>query len=214
MRPLAPPLVDLDACVEETVAVGGGVLTILRPPDAEALLTDEAFDREELLPYWAELWSSALALAAELGPRALSGRRTLELGCGLGLVSLAAARAGARVTASDWSRQAAAMTALNAERNALAVETVVCAWERPEPLVGLGPWPLVLASDVLYERRNAELLLDLLPRLGDEILLADPGRPPAAPFLEAASREFEISSTTTPELANGAVHRLRRLRRR
>ncbi len=31
-----------------------------------------------------------------------------------------------------------------------------------------GPWPLVLASDVLYDRANIGLLLDLLPRLTDE----------------------------------------------
>jgi hypothetical protein len=41
------------------------------------------------------------------------------------------------------------------------------------------------------------------------VWLADPGRPPAARFLEAAVRTWEIVSTRTPELANGAVHRLR-----
>jgi predicted nicotinamide N-methyase len=203
-----------DDLVEEIVPLRGRDLRLLRPRDAEALLDEEAFEREEFLPYWAELWPSSLALARALAGRSLRGARTLELGCGLGLPSIAAALAGGRVLATDWSEEAVAMTAANAERNQADVETLVCSWTAPEPLLRRAPWDLVLASDVLYERRNADLLLDLLPRLGDDVLLADPGRPPAVPFLDAARRTWEITSTTTPELANGAVHRLRRLRRR
>jgi predicted nicotinamide N-methyase len=198
--------------VEEVVPIKGRDLQLLRPRDADALLDEEAFDREEFLPYWAELWPSSLALARAIAGRALRGARTLELGCGLGLPSIAAALAGGRVLATDWSEEAVAMTAANAERNGADVETLVCSWTEPEPLVAAAPWDLVLASDVLYERRNADLLLDLLPRLGDEVWLADPGRPPAVPFLQAAEERWAIASTKAPELANGAVHRLRRRR--
>jgi predicted nicotinamide N-methyase len=113
------------------------------------------------------------------------------------------------VLATDWSAEAVEMAAANAERNGAALDTLVCSWTAPEPLLAGAPWDLVLVSDVLYERRNADLLLDLLPRLTGEVWLADPGRPPAARFLEAAVRTWEIVSTRTPELANGAVHRLR-----
>ena len=199
--------------VEEVVPLRGRDLRLLRPRDAEALLEDEAFEREEFLPYWAELWPSSLALARAIAGRALHGARTLELGCGLGLASIAAALAGGRVLATDWSVEAVAMTAANAERNGAAVETLVCSWAEPEPLLARAPWDLVLASDVLYEARNADALLELLPRLGDDVLLADPGRPPAARFLEAARRDWSIGSRRVPELANGAVHRLRKLPR-
>jgi predicted nicotinamide N-methyase len=198
--------------VEEVVPLRGRDLRLLRPRDAEALLDEEAFEHEEFLPYWAELWPSSLALARAIAGRALRGARTLELGCGLGLPSIAAALAGGRVLATDWSQEAVAMTAANAERNEADVETLVCSWTEPGPLLAGAPWDLVLASDVLYERRNADLLLDLLPRLGDEVWLADPGRPPAVPFLEAARKRWEIASRRSPELANGAVHRLRRRR--
>jgi predicted nicotinamide N-methyase len=204
----------MDDLVEEVVPLNGRDLTLLRPRDAETLLDEEAFEREEFLPYWAELWPSSLALARAIAGRALRGARTLELGCGLGLPSIAAALAGGRVLATDWSEEAVAMTAANAERNDVHIETLVCSWSEPEPLLARAPWDLVLASDVLYERRNADLLLELLPRLGDEVWLADPGRPPAARFLEAARRGYEIASSRTPELANGAVHRMRSLRRR
>lgn len=196
--------------VEEVVPLRGRDLRLLRPRDADALLDEEAFAREEFLPYWAELWPSSLALARRIAGRALRGARTLELGCGLGLPSIAAALAGGRVLATDWSGEAVAMTAANADRNGADVETLVCSWAEPAPLLARAPWDLVLASDVLYERRNGDLLLELLPRLGAEVWLADPGRPAAAPFLEAARREWEIASTAAAELPNGAVHRLRR----
>jgi len=196
--------------VEEVVALDGREVRLLRPRDSEALLDEEAFEREEFLPYWAELWPSSVALARAVGKRALRGARTLELGCGLGLPSIAAALAGGRVLATDWSVEAVGMTAANAERNGAELETLVCSWTAPQPLLAEAPWDLVLASDVLYERRNAELLLDLLPRLTAEVWLADPGRPPAVRFLEEAARTWEIASTRTPGLANGALHRLRR----
>jgi predicted nicotinamide N-methyase len=196
--------------VEELVPLPVGEVALTRPRDAEALLSEEQFEHEEFLPYWAELWSSGVALAHDVSRRSLRGAAVLELGCGLGLPSIAAALAGGRVLATDWSEDAVAMTAANAERNDAEVETLLCSWTAPEPILDRAPWDLVLASDVLYERRNAELLLDLLPRLGDEVLLADPGRPPAGPFLEVARSQWEIVSKRTPELANGAVHRLRR----
>jgi hypothetical protein len=66
----------------------------------------------------------------------------------------------------------------------------------------------VLASDVLYEARNADALLELLPRLGPEVWLADPGRPPARRFLAEAARDWTITSRPIPALSDGAVHRL------
>src|SRR3954453_5338811 len=202
----------MDDLVEEVVAIAGHDLALLRPRDAEALLDDEAFDRDEFLPYWAELWPSALALARAVASRALHGARTLELGCGLGLPSLAAALAGGRVTATAWAPDAIAMAARNARRNQLTIETQVVSWTQPEPLVHSAPWTLVLASDVLYEARNGEALLPLLPRLIDdkgEIWLADPGRPAAGAFLERAAARFTIDTRAAKEIPQGGVHRMR-----
>jgi predicted nicotinamide N-methyase len=200
--------------IAERIALPGAEVELLRPPDAEALLSEEAFEHEEFLPYWAELWASAVALAHDVSMRSLRGRRTLELGCGLGLPSIAAALAGGRVLATDWSQDAIEATAANAERNGADVETLRCSWAEPEPLVERAPWPLVLASDVLYEARNVEQLLDLLPRLVDEtglVLLADPGRVPAERFLaRAAEQGWAIRSIASPRAKRVLIHRLRR----
>jgi len=199
----------MDDVVEEVIPVNGRDLRLLRPRDAEALLDEHAFEHEEYLPYWAELWPSSLALARAIGGRALKGARTLELGCGLGLPSIAAALAGGRVLATDWSSEAIRMTETNAERNDAALETLVCSWTEPEPLLERAPWDLVLASDVLYEARNGEALLALLPQLGRDIWLADPGRKGAERFLEAAREIWQVEQRRAPELVNGAVYRLR-----
>jgi predicted nicotinamide N-methyase len=196
--------------VEEVIPLYGRDLRLLRPRDPEALLDEHAFEHEEFLPYWAELWPSSLALAQAVGGRALRGARTLELGCGLGLPSIAAALAGARVLATDWSSAAVAMTKANAERNGARLETLVCSWTSPGPLLEQAPWDLILGSDLLYEQRNVETLLDLLPRLGADVLLADPGRKPAERFVAAAREAWEVDSRAVKELPNGAVHHLRR----
>ena len=174
---------------EEIVSIDGLELAILRPPEAEELLSEEAFEHEEFLPYWAELWPSGVALARLVRRRPLGGLRVLELGCGLGVPSIVAALGGARVLATDWSVDALEVTALNAERNGAALETAAVSWNQPEPLLDAGAWDLVLGADLLYERRNVDQLLDLLPRLGREILLAEPGRPPAAQFFEEVELE-------------------------
>jgi len=201
----------MDDVVEHVVALPGRELALLAPRDGEALLSEEAFEHEEFLPYWAELWPSALALARVIARRPLTGRRVIELGCGLGLPALAAALAGGRVLATDWSPDSVAMTARNAERNGVELETAVYRWDAaPEPLGP--PWPLVLASDVLYEARNGDALLALLPRLtaaAGEVWLADPGRAPAAPFFDAARAAWRIDAIPHDGPAHVTVHRLK-----
>ena len=194
----------MDDLVEESVALRGAALQVLRPRDAEALLDERAFEHEEYLPYWAELWPSGVALARRVTARALKGARVLELGCGLGLPSLAAALAGGRVLATDWSPQAIELLRDNAERNGAELELEVADWARPEALIERAPWDLVLGADLLYERRNVAPLLDLVPKLlasdsGDEasgrgrgeLWLADPGRAPAEEFLARFERLAE-----------------------
>jgi predicted nicotinamide N-methyase len=192
--------------VEERVRIGHLVLTLLRPPQADALIDEAAFDDDEFLPYWAELWPSGVALAEAVAARNVRGLRVLELGAGLGLPSLAAALGGADVLATDWAEDAVALLPENAARNGASLRTVRVRWDEPDEIVAEAPWDLVLGADLLYERRNADILLDLLPRLGTTVLLADPGRPFERVFLERAEEHWAIETDTA---GAGRIHRLR-----
>jgi predicted nicotinamide N-methyase len=183
--------------VEASVVLPGRTLTTLRPRSAEALLDEEAFDHEEFLPYWAELWGSGEELSEEIAERDVSGLRVVELGCGLALPSLTAAVGGAHVLATDWAPDAIELVRENARRNKLELEAEVVRWSEPRVLLERAPWDLVLAADVLYERRNVDELLELLPRLGDTVLLAEPGRPHAQAFFERAAGPWRMEQSGT-----------------
>jgi predicted nicotinamide N-methyase len=194
--------------VEEVVVLDGLDVVLRRPHDADALIDAEAFERDEALPYWAELWPSGIALARALHGRTLGGARVLELGCGLGLPSIVAALHGARVLATDWNDDALAAAQANARANGATIETLNLDWRDPAPALALGPFDLVLAADVLYERRSIPVLLDLLTALDAPALIADPDRATAEPFFTLAAQAFAHTSRRDPEPPHVTVHRL------
>jgi predicted nicotinamide N-methyase len=195
--------------VEETVELAGRELTLIRPASADALIDEEAFDDDEFLPYWAELWASGIALAREVGASDLDGARVLELGAGLGLPSLAAAIRGAHVFATDWAADAIELLLVNARRNGVELSAERVRWDEPAALLAGAPWDLVLGADLLYESRNADQLLELLPLLGADVLLADPGRPFVRGFLERAVERWTIDTTADADGSRIELHRLR-----
>jgi predicted nicotinamide N-methyase len=196
--------------VDERIALPVGEIELARPLDAEALLTEEGFEHEEFLPYWAELWSSSIALAHDIARRSLRGARVLELGCGLGLPSIVAALAGGRVLATDWSPEAVAFTQRNAGANGARLETAVVDWADSDELAARGPWDLVIGSDVLYEPRNVAMLLDVLYRVGDHAIIADPGRPTSIEFEASAALSWDLQTDIDPGPPRIALHELRR----
>ncbi|MBI5446208.1 MAG: methyltransferase domain-containing protein, partial [Deltaproteobacteria bacterium] len=164
-----------------TVAVEQLTLDFFRvanPNELSDSLDAESFGEDERFPYWAELWPSSLALARLLARRGLPpGSEALELGCGMGLVGVTAAVLGARVTFTDFEADALAFAAANHALNLGALgSTMQVDWRAPPE--GLTA-PLVLASDVLYERRFLEPFLATLRRVlgpGGTALVAEPGR--------------------------------------
>ena len=191
--------------VEQTLDLPSGPLKLLQPQEAAELPDDREIDWAPVTPYWSVLWRSGRALAELVDERDLRGRRVVELGCGLAAPSLAAARGGASVLATDGDPEALELVDRNARLNGIELDTALLDWAHPDELVGRGPFDLVLASDVLYERPAVAQLLTLLPRLAPEAWVADPGRPASDAFLQPATKRWAVEMERRGPVG---VHRL------
>jgi predicted nicotinamide N-methyase len=188
--------------VETPVDLERREVTILHPANADDLISEEDFVKDERLPYWADLWPSAKMLAHSLVEENGRGKRLLELGCGSGLVSVAAAIAGYDVLATDYYADALLFTRLNVQRNVpgAAIRTRDVDW-RDMPK-GLGRFERVLAADVLYEPAHGDLIARAITKtLADDgwATVADPGRLSRDAFVERA-RELGLMVELTRKL--------------
>ena len=133
--------------VEQGVSVGDFHFEMLHPRSADDLISEDEFNKDERLPYWAEIWPSAYVLAGRIakfknaqglqplgldnGKHVSAVPRLLELGCGCGLAVIAALAGGFSVTAIDYYPEALEFVRLNALRNDLpAPETMVVDWRK------------------------------------------------------------------------------------
>jgi len=196
----APPVVPLK---QRRVTLGHVPLQVMSPESPhdilESALADPAAPADDLvLPYWVEIWPAAVALGRTLIRRDLAGVDAIELGAGVGLVGLAAARAGARVLVTDHQETALHVAQRNATLNGLRIETAQLDWRDPP---SLPPFDLVLGADVLYERECIAPLARLVARLvapGGEAIIADPGRSYVNLFVEAlGAGNLEVTRTHT-----------------
>ena len=161
-------LADLDRAVDDLCA------------DYERRHAEDELERD-LCPYFGVVWPAARGLCQVLAGMAdeIAGRTFLELGCGLALPSLLAARLGARVTASDLHPDVPLFLGRNLEINGLAPEAIVYReldWRTPD---GAHTYDLVVGSDILYEAGHPEPVARALAAHvgpGGRIVLADPGR--------------------------------------
>ena len=182
-----------------TVTVGELTLTVETPPDLDALLNRAAAtdpQTVDAIPYYAILWPAAQGLANYLWMHRtdLPDQRVMELGCGLGLPSIAAARLGARVIATDFHPETGAWLQHNAALNHVTLDYQELDWSAfldtrrstadarvPTPAYSLKPkaYSLVIGSDLVYERRHIPALACAISALcapGGYAVISDPGR--------------------------------------
>ena len=205
------PLPELLDLAVERVPLGDRPVTVARPADWQVLRETEATHGRDA-PYWAILWPSGEALAqAVADDPPPPGARVLELGCGLALPSVAAARAGATVLATDGSPDAVAFAAHTLALDEQVGDVAAIDWREPRLLLEQGPWDLVLAADVLYLQANVRILLDLLPKLvapDGQVWIADPGRTGSGELLGLVPDRWTVASTPSTRNEAVAIHRL------
>lgn len=149
--------------------------------DQEAL---QAFQDDERLPYWAELWPSSFGLADWLlqKKKNIKGKACLDLGCGLGFTALCGVHLGAKVLACDYEQRALELAEFNAQKNTLALcKEYKDFWASPvpvlcplyldwrQPSISEKSFSFIWAADIAYERKFMPEILKFL----DYALTAD-----------------------------------------
>jgi predicted nicotinamide N-methyase len=173
---------------DETIIVAGRAFAFTRVADPEKVLDDviaaESTGAKGRMPYWAELWESAIGVGAFLLRDSHTCISALDLGCGMGFSGMIAASLGMRVMLADIEQDSLLFAALNTARWRENVRTRRLDWRVDH----LGEkFDLIIGADVLYERAQWEHLepffREHLAPTG-KILLGEPGRPTSAPFPE------------------------------
>ncbi len=197
---------------EQAVSLPGLAVSLLKPRNSDDLISEADYVRDERLPYWADLWASAEVLASYILERAdefaPARGRALELGCGLGLPSIAALHRGFDVLATDYYDDALLFAAFNTERaTGRAAATRMVDWNALP--ADLGRFDCIIAADLLYEMRYAPVLADVIAQTlapGGVFVLADQGRIALPAFLDdARARGLEWRATHRVDAPEGVA---------
>jgi predicted nicotinamide N-methyase len=184
--------------VETPVSLTIGTLnySVYLPESPDSLIEDylganpSVFDvGEEKIPYWAELWPSAIALGEFLlnHPEIITGKRVLEIGAGLGIPSLVAGSLNpASVDITDYLPEPLDYARLSWDLNHPDQKANIYKYDWRESLPGT--FDVLLASDVAYERAAFPALLkciDSMRGTGAVLVVSEPSRHLAGEFREA-----------------------------
>lgn len=153
---------------------------------------------DERMPYWADLWPSAIGLSEYIDsyPEVVNGKNILEIGCGLGLPGIVAALCGGNVLMTDYLREALDFAENNWYKNlSVKFNGSLLDWRNVN---SADRFDVIIASDVAYESRSFEHLknafLNLLKPDGI-LLLSEPNRKFASPFIKLLEKSFELKKT-------------------
>ena len=185
---------------QHTTTIDNRVYIIDALRDAADLLDQpdyaKRFVEDDVAPYGMELWPAARMLSEYVVAEGSGGDQTaIELGCGLGLVSIVAAAHGWHVVATDHEQSSLAFARHNADQNnAQVARFEVVDWHQPDAAVTAVQTPpgfdRVLAADVLYQASDHGPVARCIDRLlapEGVALIADPNRGVADRFARTAA---------------------------
>jgi predicted nicotinamide N-methyase len=130
------------------------------------------------------IWPASHILAAEVNTFNFTGKRVLELGCGIGLASLVLHKMGVDITASDYHPRAQEFLDRNIRENNLPpIKFERVDFEKENQM--LGKFDIIIASDILYQPHQAKFVANFISAHSSndsEVILVDPGRENRAKF--------------------------------
>ena len=176
--------------VRDKINIAGNTFIFDRVNNLDELIeqvSDDEFNKDERLPYWAELWPSALALSEYilLNQTLFKDKNIIELGCGIGLTTMALSKTKpAQLIATDYEEPALENTRNNFKLNKIQTIPQLQLLDWREPDIDQ-KFDVIVASDVAYEERFFQPLINIFHKLLKEdgiIILAEPNRSIARSF--------------------------------
>ena len=203
----------------EKLNISGLEITLLRIVNVDELYAGLVLKGEthedvidERIPYWADLWPSAIAMSEHLvkGKCVTPDMLIHEMGCGLGLPGIVAGKLGGTVLFTDYLEGALDFAKRNWNlNNSLAATFRKMDWRNPDPDLQAD---LLLASDVAYERRSFEFLplaFKTLVKPGGKIFVSEPNRLYAQDFFDSLVYDgFAVRKLVYPVQRNNTNHNI------
>ena len=181
-------------------------ININRIKDLDSLVdqvSDDEFNFDERLPYWAELWPSSIGLSRFIfsNEEIFQNKTILELGCGLGLTSICLSLQNPlSLLLTDYEQEALNITAHNFRLNNLNPPKMqLLDWRKPDLNQ---QFDRIVASDIVYEERFFNPVINVFRRFlayGGLIVLAEPNRSVARGFFKQLRESgYKLSRTSQP----------------
>ncbi|BES90163.1 methyltransferase like 20 [Nesidiocoris tenuis] len=156
-------------------------------------------------PYWAFYWPGGQALTRFIldNSNIFQRKNILDVGCGCGASSIAAAIVGAKlVLANDIDTTACEATALNARLNRTNTLHILNDNILNKKSTSLGHVDIVLIGDMFYDSEFSQMLLDWLRTIKkSRVFVGDPGRH----GLDNLTRSQEIQLVSEYDLLDHTV---------
>jgi ETFB lysine methyltransferase len=162
------------------------------PDDVLDSMTDEQYEKDKFLPYWAQQWPACSPLFNFISMHADSimhpGAAVCEIGCGLGIISSLFQRKKMHIVATDLAFDACRYAGHNM-RQYSPLSRVICSDWRFSPFKT--GFDFIVGSDILYEQRWISPVLEFLEsslNIEGAAYIADPCRQWWQEFQDAAAK--------------------------
>ena len=174
------------------LVINGRKFQILLPQDIAGFIDPQDVFHE--FPLWAKIWQASWVLAGYLAEMPVQAdKNILEIGSGVGLVSIAAAAFGHNITMTESNRDALRFARANAFINGCPQLPIMeLDWNRPHlPYL----FDYIVASEVTYKKEDLQPLVRLFKsclKPDGEVILAGEMRRVSKDFYQFMETEFDI----------------------